>query len=752
MNPNSSGKSYTQISFPLTENKPPIINELLDQNALSITLPGISSSSLGFLDTYDSELIRRVLVKDLGPIGSEVRVFLKEQILASVSVLSEPKRVSLELHQEGYSEPRNAKTGLPMVLSSSTTPSQNRPNSPAYPMPNHLPTPKSTEPYSSAKGEGSSELKLLRPPLENKYAADPMLDYSKINKGRGPAWKNYPLYIYRIQTAAFEHQSKPKAGQQVKKSLMARSSSEATAKHASELYNFGHENQALAAYSQVLRANPSVFDEDVLHLWKLAEIHLGQGNLALAEGYYQAIIERHPNLELSNFAKLRKLDLISINQSEPVNYQKLLDDLEQIPEKNIPELVALKSIRYAYWSTPKALDRKDSDTLPVYGDGMTPSLEKALNGVYSNKTAFVGSAVLLNSYINSTQPWNKTTSAFATDFFKRFSGPGVEPYRSNLLASLKSRIATDLNNLSSNGKYIETITTYESIEIILKNLAKSPDTAWSIAEAYRNLGQIKTAIPFYQDVSQRTQNKTRRAKATFWLAMLSAQISNTEVTNQRERSRYQALSQQADERLYPYWQELSETNQQRLSSAYAKHLNEASIGNELLKSPPKIVLANWTKRLATNDSIKADDTSNWKTVFNPNTRTINFFSKLADRFTQLGLPSERRKTLELLRNLSPQLFQGQNDAQKQWAEQLLTLAEEYRGSNNFLEAGRIYTFTAKNTQSWQGRAEALYKGGLLLYRAGRRQEAVEAFELASEDGENLFYASLASERLEQLAR
>ena len=58
--------------------------------------------------------------------------------------------------------------------------------------------------------------------------------------------------------------------------------------------------------------------------------------------------------------------------------------------------------------------------------------------------------------------------------------------------------------------------------------------------------------------------------------------------------------------------------------------------------------------------------------------------------------------------------------------------------------------TGLKSENWEKRAEALYKGGLLLYRSGRREEALKAFEGAANDGNNLLYAELARKRLEQL--
>jgi hypothetical protein len=85
-------------------------------------------------------------------------------------------------------------------------------------------------------------------------------------------------------------------------------------------------------------------------------------------------------------------------------------------------------------------------------------------------------------------------------------------------------------------------------------------------------------------------------------------------------------------------------------------------------------------------------------------------------------------------------------------DQLLLLAEEYRKDNEYLEAGRTFGLVASESENWEGRAETLYKAGLLLYRAGRKDEAVVALEKAKADGNNLFYANLATERLTQIQK
>lgn len=116
------------------------------------------------------------------------------------------------------------------------------------------------------------------------------------------------------------------------------------------------------------------------------------------------------------------------------------------------------------------------------------------------------------------------------------------------------------------------------------------------------------------------------------------------------------------------------------------------------------------------------------------------------------MEKERRESLGLLRGMKPSQFGEDKEARKAWMDQLLQLADEYRKDNEYLDAGRIYSLVASESENWEGRAETLYKAGLLLYRAGRKDEAIAALEKAKGDGNNLFYANLATERLNQIQK
>ena len=114
------------------------------------------------------------------------------------------------------------------------------------------------------------------------------------------------------------------------------------------------------------------------------------------------------------------------------------------------------------------------------------------------------------------------------------------------------------------------------------------------------------------------------------------------------------------------------------------------------------------------------------------------------------MTAERRQAIGLMKQMKPSQFEDDKAAKQIWSRELVKLAEDYRSASDYLEAGRLYSLVGSESQNWEGRAEVLYKGGLLLYRAGRRDEALAAFKQAGADGNNLFYANLAKERLSQL--
>ncbi len=172
-----------------------------------------------------------------------------------------------------------------------------------------------------------------------------------------------------------------------------------------------------------------------------------------------------------------------------------------------------------------------------------------------------------------------------------------------------------------------------------------------------------------------------------------------------------------------------------------------------VKSSPKILLEILGQDLATTvgtASTTSNSVNESTTSQGPSVKMIYLLSDLGKRFKEQGQAAEAKKARQLLRKLDIKSLQADKEALSIWTNELTKLAEEYREGNDYLEAGRIYALTGKSNNQWEGRAEALYKGGLLLFRSGRKDEAMQAFQEAASDGGNQLYAELAKKRLEQL--
>ena len=77
-------------------------------------------------------------------------------------------------------------------------------------------------------------------------------------------------------------------------------------------------------------------------------------------------------------------------------------------------------------------------------------------------------------------------------------------------------------------------------------------------------------------------------------------------------------------------------------------------------------------------------------------------------------------------------------------------ANNLRLENKYFESAEAYKQIADKTRTWVNRAESYYKSGLLYYKAGKRSEAVSAFEKASNIKDSSLYSKLAKDRLDQI--
>lgn len=747
---------YSQIVLPFPDERVFSYRYEPSERAVVLEIQGTHTSELEPVFHYDESVVRRVFFKDQGGQGTEVKMVLRDDaVRVMVNSFTEPFRITIDFFDADYKETHDPTTGLPLV-----------PVTQGSGVGNYVPTLTDSAPAASvseapsALTEPSGKRRLLQPQPE--AIRTPQELVVKLNDtigGLGQSWKTYPPYIYRIQIATFKT-GKSYEGWLKQNAGKAMTGPEAMAQYAGQLFDFGHENRALVGYQKVLHEDPGVFDRSAEHIWKLAEIHLGQGNQTLADGYYESLQQKHPDSPLAGFGAMRRLDIKSIRaiqQGKAQDMAQLSKGLEVIPTRDNPALTALAALRRAYWQIDAASIQKLMPLFedpPIVGPNIMMGLEESRAGSDSPRTAFMIDSIILANRLK-TEAWNAETAKVAGEYFDRYKGKATEPFRPLLLKRCESSILVSIDRHLKAQEYVNVIPIIESLPKSMGELKKATSVSWAAAEAFRRMKQPLASLPYYENAGKTTDNKPDQFRAWFWHMQAAMKGLDNETARKSGKDlldRLQKNLASSDRNAWESWKSLTPDEKTTIFAEIKSDLEANLTAPQLVRTSPKILLETWNQQLATETPTAGAAVGNTRTEAQPTARMIYLFADLSKRFEQLSMDSERKASKQLLRKINLKSAPPSKDALQVWTNELTALAEEMRRNNDYLEAGRLYTLTGTENNQWEGRAEALYKGGLLLYRSGRRDEAMAAFQKAADDGNNLLYAELAKKRLEQIQR
>lgn len=717
------------------------------ENALILFFPDSSPADLEALNNYDETLVRRMMIKERGANGTEVRFILRDKhVEGLVSVFTDPHRVVLDLFDHNAKEGSDPKTGLPTHWAGELEGGDQ-----------NIASPSASGAPSSVTSQVPRRrlLQALAPAASSPNELSQVI--SSVEAGMGKAWATFPTYIYRIQMATLTDGANKKDDIS-KLQANALTTSSAMAEYAAKLFDLGHEARAIAAYQQVLQREPEVFERDAAHLWRLAESHLGVGNLTLAEGYYQTLLEKHPIHLLARFAQLRKFDVqairtISTGDTDRLN--KMAESVLTIPTRGNAELAALITIRNTWWSDP-SVDQKSRTALATCSEENENQLQKLLSKIESPKTAFLSSAIIAARMSDPNTNWQNNYAGWLGSFFNRYRKDN-DPITASLSASTKNRLTSQFRDLFDADRRSDVVALYEALPKEMKSIAKDPVVSWQIAESYRSLGQADTAINFYEKVAT-SKSATDRFKSYFWMASISArQLSNAK-QQRAVATRISKLKKHADKQdkaMQKAWSQLSPDEKSILITGLGSEFKNITASDTPLRTPAKILLEQYKTALSDNppklDAAPGTAKTDWLGNFSPSSGTVRLLDELGRKFAELGMPTERRDAMRLMRFIKPNQLDQDKVAAKIWAAEMIKVAEDHRKADEFLEAGEIYTQVGDAPALVDSRAESLYKGGLLLFRAGKKDDAIKALEKAKSDPNNLFYSNLATERLNQIS-
>ena len=390
--------------------------------------------------------------------------------------------------------------------------------------------------------------------------------------------------------------------------------------------------------------------------------------------------------------------------------------------------------------------------MPTINQIQSTGLRQSYPVTDSSRTAFLTASLLLQDLLQDDRSWRASTGQFAAAYFKRFKGQATEPHRSNLLQTLYTKLNKNLQDKVTGNDLVGAVADYENLPDAMEGIQKNPATAWAMAEAYRKLEQLGKSIPFYRRALQGADPGPDRFKVQYRLSVVANRRADQLLTlqkNVKTRTRLTDESRRADTAALSSWRSLNPQEKTTIAASFKDDFETAIRRGLKLRTPPKVILerlsTDLSSSLSTGSGVESSSSN-----YAPSAASVHLLNDLQQRFSELGLSEERKATLALLEQMTPENFGGNKDAQKIWTSQLIDLAETYRKDNRYLDAGRLFQKVATSSEDWSGRAEALYKSGLLLYRGGQRSEALEAFKAAADDGSNVFYANLARERLAQM--
>lgn len=759
--------NFSQIVVPFTQAKVFSHHLNQDSNTLTLKIKNTTTEELEPIYNYDPTLVNRLLIRESA--GSTVSidfVLAHNRIRTAVYSFQEPYRIVIDLFVDGYEESNDPLTGLP---NSEDKVSSDKPSTASNTMYNYKLSKQAGNELSRVnKNDVHDEFKKLAvstyapenkrrllQPSSNTFStkSDLLNSIDKIPSGIGGQWQRYPIYMHRLAT----HTLKTGKNYQdwiEKNSDRVLSSAESLADYASQMFEFGHELKALMIYQKVLYQSPLVFDRDAKHIWNLGEVHFGQGNLVLAKGYYESLVDKHPDSPLAQYAKIRILDCSYIAETDKGSYGKireLYDRLALISSASDKEIGAQVAIRKSYWSQPGRYHKNikpNQDTIPALGARDYAAVSHSIGTSQNPRSNFILYSLKTN-YDLTNQSWNEDLAADTKTYLTRFKSKEANNYRQIVLQNARTSIQKKLASLRDQSEYPAVIRTIENLPKELNIVDASYELTKLAAESYRKQGNTKESLAYYEKVLRLVPDANAQFETLISLIDVGTEaLSVAESENKHALiKRIRRQKNKNNKNLNTVWQEIDDARKFELASKHYESLANSVFKRSLNSTYADIFL--WSLKKSLDPNSASSTSAAFKSKFIENERSVQAIKNLALVFERIGDKRKSQEATNLLRFVDPNAFSRPQD-RKLWAEELAALAEDYRLQNKYLDAGRIYALTGEKSTDWENRAEALYKGGLLLYRSGRREEALSAFEQAASDSNNLLYAELARKRLEQL--
>ncbi|MDD9951149.1 MAG: tetratricopeptide repeat protein, partial [Zetaproteobacteria bacterium] len=712
-----------------------------------------SFEELAKLHTSKHPFIRNIIIREVPGVGTNAWLVLNdENLTATVDTFKQPFRVRIAIHDLDFRRTKNPLNQLPSLPlhsgSSDRTLLEVSPVKKQTSMAKHPQAQKNALKKKSAKPATAQKThhQLLKPQSSQnarQLIAPELAALNKIPLGRGKAWASFPAYVYPLNITAYHQfsttQKRPEKDKYYDLGLQA-----------VELYRGGHEYKALFLLDRILAEEPHQFTREPIYSWIMAECHLGQANLALARGYFQSLIKQFPNSELQPFAQLRKWDIDSNEKSKSgenlSQMSELVHFLDPLLAESNPELKLLANQRFAYWGGKNDF-RPDRHSLArLHPQQPSAPLYTYSHQAQTKETKYLTMSLALYEMCFSAPEFALNVAKHINHYTQHAAASNPE-YFEQILSRCESMLSKYLHSFKNKPAAQQMITVWEALPAASKSRITTKNIQWYLAEAYRNQGNTIAADHHYAQAHTKGSNPVRDFLSLFY----PLNHTYTDTSDSRENKQSSAVQKltKMDKNLLREWNTLPSQHQNKIMQQLYPYFQGYLKEKYPLKSVSEIVLTGWNNSLH-NINKNTSQNSSDKYGFTPRAEGVTELITIAGWFGKLGQQNKRIEALQLLKKLKPDVYPKDTHTSTIWASEMLKLADHFRNQNAYLEAGRTFSHVAENAISSDHRAESFYKGGLLLYRAGKREEAIAALTKASQDGNNLFYANLAKERLNKL--
>lgn len=470
---------------------------------------------------------------------------------------------------------------------------------------------------------------------------------------------------------------------------------------AAEEHRTGRDTEALAVYRKLAVLSERRFLERDETLWRAGESAFLAGNFDAAHDYMRALLARHPGSALASQARVRLTDMELLLDPEESNRSR--------PGKRYADAYA--QVALAETST---LPARAAATVRLLEDVVAERPVEAVRYRQNLNACATSDRIPIEmqkscAYIQTRVTLESADVASADAAVQAFRIAHPQDARGEALEAKVHELVKSFLNESLRARTWDAWVRFErqARPALLDFTLKDPELAFARADAFETVGENAKAAALYNLHWQNANDGPRRDEAAAQAALLAAKSNDA-----RRR----------------------DLNLRRLQESLAR--KEQGLNDRSVAAIRALSLSPYRNARAL--SMLLDEL-----------RYGRYVERELAALLQYAAQLRRSPSVDpvIERILQSPVKSAEDAAQVEKA--LMVHADDLRDANRLPKSAETYLAVA-NIARGTRRAEAAYKAGIALARAGQLEKAKQAWQLAAGDLNDKRYSGLANERLERL--